>query len=98
MHFVPVKSAEQQAQALVLKVRETLVDQRTALINTLRGHAIEFGIIAGKGLSNIALLLKKIEAETAIPSAAQGPPWRWPDLASQSRPRDRYAAIGLSEL
>jgi transposase len=72
MHFVPVKSADQQAQGMVLKVRETLVGQRTALVNTLRGHATEFGIITGKGLSNIALLLKKIEAETAIPSEARG--------------------------
>jgi transposase len=77
MHFVPFeprsgsKSAEQQAQSMVLKVRETLVDQRTALVNTLRGHATEFGIIAGKGLSNIALLLKKIEADTAIPPEAR---------------------------
>ena len=28
MRFVPVKSAEQQAQAMVLKVRETLIGQR----------------------------------------------------------------------
>src|SRR4051812_27727997 len=42
MHFVPVKSAEQQANSMVLKVRETLIGQRTQLINTLRGHAAEF--------------------------------------------------------
>ena len=34
---------------MVLKVRETLVGQRTQLCNTLRGHAAEFGVIAGKG-------------------------------------------------
>jgi transposase len=34
MHFVPVKSVTQQAQGMVLKVRETLVGQRTLLINT----------------------------------------------------------------
>ena len=49
MHFVPVKSVTQQAQGMVLKVRETLVGQRTLLVNTLRGHAAEFGVIAGKG-------------------------------------------------
>ncbi len=49
MHFVPVKSVTQQAQGMVLKVRETLIGQRTALINTVRGHAAEFGIIAGRG-------------------------------------------------
>jgi transposase len=71
MHFVPLKTAEQQAQGMVLKVRETLVDQRTALVNALRGHAGEFGVIAAKGIRNITPLLKKIEAETTIPSQAR---------------------------
>jgi transposase len=71
MHFVPAKSADQQAQGMVLKVRETLVEQRTALVNTLRGHAGEFGVIAGKGLGNIIPLLEKVAAETAIPLEAR---------------------------
>jgi transposase len=37
----------------------------------LRGHASEFGVITGKGLSNIAPLLEKIETETTIPSEAR---------------------------
>jgi transposase len=68
MHFVPVKSVTQQAQGVVLKVRESLVAQRTLLVNTLRGHAAEFGVIAGKGLSKIGPLLAVIEQEAAIPS------------------------------
>jgi len=71
MHFVPVKSVTQQAQGMVLKVRESLVGQRTLLANTLRGHAAEFGVIAGKGLSKIGPLLNAIEQETAIPSEAK---------------------------
>ena len=70
MHFVPVKSAGQQAQGMVLKVRETLVAQRTALVNALRAHAAEYGVIAGKGLSNIALLVEVVAAEPAIPAEA----------------------------
>ena len=46
MRFVPVKSTAQQAEGMVLKVRETLVCQRTQLVNALRGHAAEFGVIA----------------------------------------------------
>jgi transposase len=46
MRFVPVKDAEQQAAASVLKVRQLLVKQRTQTINALRGHAAEFGIVA----------------------------------------------------
>jgi transposase len=78
MRFVPVKSAEQQpslacsvAQAMVLKVRETLVGQRTQLTNTLRGHAAEFGVVAGKGIKRIIPLLQAIEADTAIPAEAR---------------------------
>jgi transposase len=62
-----VKSATQQAHDMVLKVRETLVGQRTALINTVRGHAAEFGITAGKGPGNIVPLLSAIEHDAAIP-------------------------------
>jgi transposase len=71
MHFVPVKSITQQAQGMVLKVRESLVGQRTQLANTLRGHAAEFGVIAGKGLGKVGPLLAAIEQEAAIPSEAK---------------------------
>lgn len=70
MRFVPVKSADQQAQAMVLKVRETLVGQRTQLVNALRGHAAEFGVIAGKGIKCVTPLLEAVEAAT-IPSEAK---------------------------
>jgi transposase len=58
MRFVPVKSAEDQAALMLLKslplagtgVRELLVKQRTMLINAIRGHAAEFGVIGAKGL------------------------------------------------
>ncbi len=49
MRFVPVKSADQQAAAVVLKTRAFLVNQRTQAINALRGHLSEFGIIAAAG-------------------------------------------------
>jgi transposase len=71
MRFVPVKSAEQQAHSMVLKVRETLIGQRTQLVNTLRGHAAEFGVIAGKGSSCIVPLLEAIKMTTAIPLEAK---------------------------
>jgi transposase len=71
MRFVLAKSAGQQAQGMVLKVRETLVDQRTQLVNALRGHAAEFGVIAAKGIGRIASLLAAIEADTEIPLEAR---------------------------
>jgi transposase len=71
MHFVPAKSVMQRAQGMVLKVRETLIGQRVALVNTVRGHAAEFGIIAGKGKGKIVPLLSAIEQETSIPLEAR---------------------------
>ena len=47
MRFVPIKSAEQQAAAMVLKTRALLVRQQTQAINALRAHLSELGIIAG---------------------------------------------------
>ena len=70
MHFVPVKSVTQQAQGMVLKVRESLVGQRTA-DNALRGHAAEFGVIAGKGAGKLARVAAAIEQEAAIPPEAK---------------------------
>ncbi len=51
MRFVPVKSTDRQAALLHHRVRDLLVRQRTMLINALRGHLGEFGIIAGGAAS-----------------------------------------------
>src|SRR6202142_4490158 len=71
MHFVPVKSLERQAQSMLLKVRGSLIDQRTALANTVRGHAAEFGLVVGNGIGNVDPLLSAIEQDTAIPAVAK---------------------------
>src|SRR6478752_3105302 len=49
MRFVPVKSEAAQASALVFRTRDLLVRQRTQLINALRGHMTEFGIVVAQG-------------------------------------------------
>ena len=51
MHFVPIKTAEQQAILMIHRSRELLVGQRTALVNALRGHLAELGIVTGQGHS-----------------------------------------------
>jgi transposase len=71
MRFVPVKSVEQQAAAMVVSVRELLVKQHTQLVNAVRGHAAEFGVIAAKGTWHVAALLARIADDLAIPAAAQ---------------------------
>lgn len=56
MRFVPVKSEETQALALVYKTRSLLVAQRTALSNSIRAHLAEFGIVAAQGPAGLAAL------------------------------------------
>ena len=50
MRFVAIKTAEQQAALLLHRGRERLVRQRTTLVNALRAHLAEFGVIAPHGL------------------------------------------------
>jgi len=61
MRFVPVKSAEQQSLAMLLKTRDMLVRQRTQLINALRGHLMEYGLTAPAGQVFIKRLADQIE-------------------------------------
>jgi transposase len=46
MRFVAVKSVEQQAALCVHRLRQGLVEERTAVINRLRGLLTEFGVVA----------------------------------------------------
>lgn len=45
MRFVPIKSVEQQSLLTLHRVRQGFVEQRTALINRVRGLLSEFGIV-----------------------------------------------------
>ncbi len=49
IHYVGVKSAEHQARAVVFRTHQCFVRQRTQLINALRGHLAEFGIVVAQG-------------------------------------------------
>ena len=49
MRFVAAKSEEEQAAAVVFRARDLLVQQRTQIINALRGHLAEFGLVVAKG-------------------------------------------------
>lgn len=60
MRFVPVKTAEQQGTTMLLKARELLVRQETQLINALRAHMHELGIITSKGAGKVSNLISII--------------------------------------
>jgi len=61
MTFVPIKSCAQQATLSVHGVRRLLIGQQTALINALRGHLAEFGLVAAKGTQSLPTLFELIE-------------------------------------
>jgi transposase len=69
MRFVAVKSEEQQARAMVFRTRDLLVRQRTQLINALRGHLAEHGVVAPQGPANLKVLASVLDdADRALPS------------------------------
>jgi len=71
MRYVPVKSAEQQAEAMALGLRDLAVRQRSQLVNALRGLAGEFGIVVAKGTQNIKKLLETIATDETVPARAR---------------------------
>jgi transposase len=74
MRFVPIKSAEQQSVVMLHRTRDLLVRQRTMLVNALRGHLGEFGVIGAKGISRLPDLLAL---------ASSTPVCQLPDLARE---------------
>jgi len=70
MAFVPVKSEEQQSILMLHRTRELLVRQRTMLINALRAHLAEFGIIAAQGRAKVKALIEEL-SDAALPSLAK---------------------------
>ena len=72
MRFVAVKSEEQQAALMLHKTRDLLVRQRTMLINALRAHLGEYGIVKAQGPAGVkSLLALMLEAEDAEPAHAR---------------------------
>jgi len=63
MRFVGVKSVEQQASLMLFKARDLLSGQRTSLINALRGHCAELGIIAPQGAHEVKRLIELVMSE-----------------------------------
>jgi transposase len=61
MRFVQVKSEAAQAAAVVFRARDLLVRQRTQIINALRGHLAEFGLVVPTGPAHVGRLLAEAE-------------------------------------
>jgi transposase len=63
MRFVQIKSVEQQGQLMLHRARDLLMRQRTQLINALRAHMAELGIVAAQGREGVKELVKIIASE-----------------------------------
>ncbi len=61
MRFAAIKTVDQQSVLLLHRTRQLFVRQRPSLINALRAHLAEFGIVAGVGRNGLERLLQVIE-------------------------------------
>ena len=73
MRFVPIKTEDQQAALMLHKARELLVRQQTMLVNALRAHMAELGMVAPLGRGKIKDIVAVIEdgEDESIPLLAK---------------------------
>jgi transposase len=73
MRFVRIKSPEQQGQLMQHRTRDVLIRQRTQIINALRAHLAEFGIVAAQGNAGVNELRVIVadERDTRLPIDAR---------------------------
>ena len=60
MHFVPVKSIEQQSMLCVHRLREGFKAERTACINRIRGLLAEFGLVFAQSPAALRAVLTDV--------------------------------------
>jgi transposase len=73
MRFVETKTPEQQGCLMLHRTRHLFIRQQTAVINSIRAHLAEFGIVARVGRQGVAELLDAAAdpKERRLPEAAR---------------------------
>jgi transposase len=73
MRFVPTKTPEQQSCLMLHRTRHLFIRQQTAVINTIRAHLAEFGIVAPVGRNGVEELLYAVadQRDERIPEVAR---------------------------
>jgi len=66
MRFVAVKTEDQQARAMLFRTRQIFVGQRTQMINALRGHLAEHGLVAVRGPAHVKRLADALTNEDTV--------------------------------
>lgn len=97
IHFVPVKSVEQQDLQLLQRIRSRYIRQRTAMVNQIRGVAAEYGVVFPQSLSplRLALPLALEDAENGLSPIARR---MLAGLAEELRALDRQVETITCEL
>jgi transposase len=72
MRFVPTKTPEQQSCPMLHRTRHLFIRQQTAVINSIRAHLAEFGIVAPVGRKGITELLRVVPEVARACLAALG--------------------------
>ena len=73
MRFVAVRSVEQQSVLMLFRTRDLLVRQHTQMLNALRGHFGEIGIVVPQGPQNVKALIARVTGAGANAEADAGP-------------------------
>src|SRR6187401_1794635 len=60
MRFVPIKTPELQSCLMLHRTRHLFIRQQTAVINSIRAHLAEFGIVAPVGRKGVMELLQVV--------------------------------------
>jgi transposase len=73
MRFVPIKTAAQQGQLCVHRLREGYKEERTACINRIRGLLSEFGLVFPQGPKALREVLAEVleDASNELPGVAR---------------------------
>src|SRR3954465_10176292 len=73
MRFVPTKTPEQQSGLVLHRTRHLFIRQQTSVINAIRAHLAEFGIVAPLGRKGVEELLHVVAdpADNRVPAIAQ---------------------------
>jgi transposase len=74
MRFVETKTPEQQSCLMLHRTRHLFIRQQTAVINAIRAHFAEFGIVAPVGRNGVEELLNVVvdSNEKRLPEVARG--------------------------
>jgi len=84
MRFVPIKTVDQQAILAWHSMREGWKEERTALLNRVRGLLAEYGVVMGRSADRFLAALPKLSEDSTLPD---------PVRALVLEAREQFAAL-----